>query len=209
MSEEMEGMEATESAQGGGGGLLDTVKKYLPLIAGVLVVQILIGYVLVKWVFAPSAPPPETHETKVEKKGEKAEAKVKPAKKKKKEGGGHGGEGGLEAADEILGIFDKLDPITVNTAGSGGVHYVQIQVHLGLAKIEEVKGEELAKLVDSRKGKILDTVIRLATAMTYDELNTQEGRDKLKEEIRKQVNLFLSDEHEIVKEVYFPTFTTQ
>jgi flagellar basal body-associated protein FliL len=86
---------------------------------------------------------------------------------------------------------------------------VQIQVHLGLAKIEEVKGEELAKLVDSRKGKILDTVIRLATAMTYDELNTQEGRDKLKEEIRKQVNLFLSDEHEIVKEVYFPTFTTQ
>jgi flagellar basal body-associated protein FliL len=204
MADELEATETTEVAEGGG-GLLDTVKRYLPLIVGILVVQIAIGFVLVKWFFAPAAPPPQEHAAQVEKPAEEAEHKPKPAKKKEKDKK----EEHLEPADEISAIFDKLDPIVINPAGSGGNHYVQIQVNLGLAHIEGVKHEEALHLVESRRAKILDTIIRISTAKTLEELNTEEGRTRLKEEIRKQINLFLNDEHEIVKEVYFATFTTQ
>lgn len=204
MADELEATETTEVAEGGG-GLLDTVKRYLPLIVGILVVQIAIGFVLVKWFFAPPAPPPAEHAAQVEKPAEGSEHRPKPAKKKEKDKK----EAHLEPADEISAIFDKLDPIVINPAGSGGNHYVQIQVNLGLAQIEGTKPEEALRLVESRKAKILDTIIRIATAKTLEELNTEEGRTRLKEEIRKQINLFLNDEHEIVKEVYFATFTTQ
>lgn len=204
MADELEATETTEVAEGGG-GLLDTVKRYLPLIVGILVVQVAIGFVLVKWFFAPTAPPPEEHATQVEKPAEGAEHKPKPAKKKEKDKK----EEKLEPADEIAVIFDKLDPIVINPAGSGGNHYVQIQVNLGLAQIEGTKPEEAFHLVESRKAKILDTIIRIATSKTLEELNTEEGRTRFKEEIRKQINLFLNEEHEIIKEVYFATFTTQ
>ncbi|OGG52316.1 MAG: hypothetical protein A3F84_00410 [Candidatus Handelsmanbacteria bacterium RIFCSPLOWO2_12_FULL_64_10] len=204
MADELEATETTEVAEGGG-GLLDTVKRYLPLIVGILVVQVAIGFVLVKWFFAPTAPPPEEHAAQVEKPAEGAEHKPKPAKKKEKDKK----EEKLEPADEIAVIFDKLDPIVINPAGSGGNHYVQIQVNLGLAQIEGTKPEEAFHLVESRKAKILDTIIRIATSKTLEELNTEEGRTRFKEEIRKQINLFLNEEHEIIKEVYFATFTTQ
>ncbi|MSS71662.1 MAG: hypothetical protein EXS64_09245 [Candidatus Latescibacteria bacterium] len=205
MADELEVTEATE-AVGGGGGLLDTAKKYLPLIVGILVVQIIIFYILAKVFWSSSsAPPAEEHAAKVEKPAEGAEHKAKPAKKKDK--GKH--EEGLEPADDVAVIFDKLDLITINPAESGGSHYVQIQVNLGLAHIEGTKPEEAFHLVESRKAKIMDTIIRIATSKTLDELNTEEGRTQLKQEIRKQINLFLNDEHEIVKEVYFATFTTQ
>lgn len=210
MADELEGMQGEEAVEESGGGILDTIKRYLPLIAGILVVQIIIGFVLVKWVFAPSSPPPEEQAAKAGEHGARAasgaegEHRPKPRKKEKDKK-----EEKLEPADEVSRVFEKLDVVTINPAGSGGMHYVQLQVHLGLAHIEGIKEEELDRLVESRKGKILDTIIRIATSKTLEELNTQEGRDKLKEEIRKQVNLFLNDEHEIIKEIYFATFTTQ
>jgi flagellar basal body-associated protein FliL len=207
MADELEVAEASEAV--GGGGLLDTIKKYLPLIVGILVVQIIIFYILAKvfWGSSPADPPAEEHAAKVEKEkpAEGAEHKPKPEKKKEKDKK----EAHLEPADEIAVVFDKLDPIVINPAGSGGNHYVQIQVNLGLTHIEGGKDEEALHLVESRKAKIMDTIIRIATSKTLDELNTEEGRTRLKEEIRKQINLFLNDEHEIVKEVYFATFTTQ
>ncbi len=210
MADEMEGGEGLESTEGGG-GILDTVKRYLPLIGGILVVQIIIGFVLVKWVFNPSSPPPEAQKAKPGEHAGKAEASAPETehKPKKKEKEKKKGEEKLEPADHVARVFDKLEAITINPMESGGAHYVQLQVHLGLAEIEGVKEEELEHLVESRKSKIMDTIIRVASSRTIDELGTEEGRNKLKEEIRKQVNLFLNDEHEIVKEVYFATFTTQ
>ena len=210
MADELESADGMGAAEEGGGGILDTVKRYLPLIAGILVVQIIIGFVLVKWVFGPSSPP-EAQAAKAGEHAGKAEASAPEAehKPKKKEKDKKKGEEKLEPADDVARVFDKLDVVTINPAESGGAHYIQLQVHLGLAPVEGIKEEELDRLVESRKSKIMDTIIRIASAKTLDELNTEEGRNKLKEEIRKQVNLFLNDEHEIVKEVYFATFTTQ
>jgi len=205
MADEFETTETTEVVEGGG-GLLDTVKKYLPLIGGILVVQIVLVYIVVKWFYGAPSQPPEEHAAQVEKPAEESGHKPKPAKKKEKE---KKKEGTIEAADEVAFIFDKLDPITINPAESGGAHYAQIQVHLGVGHIESVKHEEVLRLLESRKAKMLDTIIRIGTSKTLEELNSQEGRDRLKEEIRKQINLFLNDEHEIVKEIYFASFTTQ
>ncbi len=113
-----------------------------------------------------------------------------------------------EAAEERL-VYDRLDPIVVNTADPGRTHYIQLQVHFLTAQIENFEQEEIIRLLESRKGRMLDTIIRLTTAMTVEELNTQEGKDKLKKEIRKQINLLLNDDYEIVEEVYFTAFTTQ
>ncbi len=194
-----------------GGGLFDTIKKYLPLIGGILLVQIIIGYALLKWVFSSPSTPPATEEMAAvgehaSEDGEEQKKKEEKKKKKKKEG-----EGGLEPVDEVAFIFDRLESVTINPEGSKGRHYAQIHVHLGVGhvEIEEIAPEDVMRLLESRRAKILDTIIRVATTKSLDELNSHKGRDSLKEEIRTRVNEFLSDEHEIIKEVYFASFTTQ
>ena len=172
MADELEGADGMWEVEEGGGGILDTVKRYLPLIAGILVVQIIIGFVLVKWVFGPSSPPPEAQTARPGERAGKAEASEGENKPKKKEKEKKKGEEKLEPADEVARVFDKLDVVTINPAESGGSHYIQLQVHLGLASVEGIKEEELDRLVESRKSKIMDTIIRVASAKTLDELST-------------------------------------
>jgi len=170
------GEEEEEEEQEGGFSLM----KYLPIIGGVLVVQIIIGYVLVSWLFSPSDDAPEAEGGVVE--------EVRPTR--------------VEVIEES--IYDKLDVIVVNPAGTGGLRFLSTEVHLGLASPEIVAEIDAKKLVS----RIRDRLISVFQSKTIDQLEP-ERHDEIKEEIMEKLNspTFLGKNAVIA--VYFQGFVIQ
>jgi len=162
-------------AQAGGFPLM----KYLPIIGGVLIVQIIIGYVLVNWIFSPSGEPPEPSEEVVQ---EAAPVET------------------FALSEEIL--YDKLDAIVVNPAGTGGLRFLSTEVHLGLSD------PELGEQIDQMKlmSKIRDRLIGIFQSKTIDQLEP-EHHEALKQEIMKKLNQFLG--RNAIISVYFQGFVIQ
>ena len=170
-----------EEEEGGGSPLM----KYLPLVGGVLVVQIIIGYLIGSFFFAPSEE-------------EVAE-----------------GEEGEVAAEEVAAdlpmiekevVWEGLDPIVVNPAGTGGLRFASVHVNLGLTS------DAVMLAIDERglKSRIRDTLINILASKTIDQLDPR-YHETLKEEMRVKLNNFLSPEPPpyAVKRVYFQGFVLQ
>lgn len=100
-------------------------------------------------------------------------------------------------------VYERLETFTVNLVG--GDHYLQIELSLKLA--EPKVGEEI-KL---RMPEIRDGVLRLLSAQKVDDLNTPEGKTRLSDDIRKQVNMILSAQgpEQGVVGVLFTSFVIQ
>jgi flagellar FliL protein len=60
--------------------------------------------------------------------------------------------------------------------------------------------EEIEKL----KPKIRDIIIIIVSSKTYAQISAKEGKDQLRDEIRDQVNLFLTKGQ--IQKVYFTEF---
>ena len=176
--DELEDEEGDEEEGGGGSPLM----KYLPLIGGVLVVQIIIGYVIGSLFFAPSE-------------DEAAE--------------------GEQAPDEVVAevpmieqevVWDKMDPIVINPAGTGGLRFASVHVNLGLTS------EAVLLAIDERglASRIRDTLIGVLASKTIDQLDPR-YHESLKVEMRSKLNEFLSPEMNpaAIKAVYFQGFVLQ
>ena len=76
-----------------------------------------------------------------------------------------------------------------------------------LAKINmelEVNNNEVQKEIEKLKPKIRDIIIIILSSKTYAQVSIKEGKDALREEIRDQVNLFLTKGQ--INRVYFTEF---
>ena len=88
----------------------------------------------------------------------------------------------------------------------GDEHYLKAGVALGLKE-----GIDPKKLEEDT-APLRDAVLMALSGKTRSQLNTLEGKHKVKEEIRERVNEVLehkTHEKESVLEVYFTAFTTQ
>ena len=56
----------------------------------------------------------------------------------------------------------------------------------------ELKGFEVVKEIDNRKAQIRDFIIIILSSKSYDEVSTKEGKDALRNEIKDNINSFLS-----------------
>jgi flagellar protein FliL len=113
-------------------------------------------------------------------------------------GGGHGGApAGGEAAKSDVRFFSAGD-FTANLSGPEATHYVKVNVSLEMAK--ELEEEEMKR----RKPQIRDRVISLLNGKKPAELQTVDGRNYLKEEIKTVVNGMLQSGK--IEGVYFSTF---
>lgn len=179
--DELEDEEGEEEEGGGGSPLM----KYLPLIGGVLVVQIIIGYLIGSFFFAPS-----------------------------EEDVAEGEEGG-EATEEVVAevpmieqevVWEGLDPIVINPAGTGGLRFASVHVNLGLTS------QAVMQAIDEKglKSRIRDTLIGVLASKTIDQLDPR-YHETLKAEMRTKLNEFLSPEPPpvAVKRVYFQGFVLQ
>lgn len=100
-------------------------------------------------------------------------------------------------------IYEKLETFTVNLADQE--HYLQVEVAL---KVSDPEAQQKVKLY---MPEVRDVLLRLLSSKTYDELATQEGKDKLASEIQTQVNdvLRIKERGKGVKGVLFNSFIIQ
>jgi flagellar FliL protein len=103
-----------------------------------------------------------------------------------------------EQSKDFIGKLVPLETFLVNVAGSRGRKLVKINMEL------ELTSSEVQEEVEKIKPKIRDYIIIIASSKTFAEISTKEGKDALREEIKNQINLFLT-KGQIVK-VYFTEF---
>lgn len=105
-----------------------------------------------------------------------------------------------EHADEgHAPVYEKLESFTVNLADQQ--YYLQIEEMTLLVEDAEVQEKIKARLPEVR-----DALFRLLSSKTGEELFDKEGKDKLAEDIRKEVNgiLHIKGDAKGVKKVLFP-----
>jgi flagellar FliL protein len=109
-----------------------------------------------------------------------------------------GGEGA--AAAPAVSNFIK-ESFTVNLAESGGSHFAKVDVEI------EVDDDAVRQEVDRMKPRIRDFIVTVLSSKTYDQIESVDGRDFLREEIRNKINGYLSRGQ--IKNVYFTQFIIQ
>lgn len=115
--------------------------------------------------------------------------------------GGHGGAAKEKAHVEVdAGKIIALDPFTVNLAsGANAVpRYVRMNVSVELEK-EATDDEFKIKTPRAR-----DTIISLLNSRKATDISTPEGRELLKEDIKRAINGYMQTSK--VKGVYFTNF---
>lgn len=102
------------------------------------------------------------------------------------------------ASKEFIGKLVPLETFLVNVSGSRGRKLVKINMEL------EVTNAEVQEEVEKIKPKIRDYIIIIVSSKTYSEISTKEGKDALRDEIKNQINLFLTKGQ--ISKVYFTEF---
>lgn len=87
---------------------------------------------------------------------------------------------------EEIGKVIPLETFIVNLAGSKGRKVLKVNMEL------EVKGQDVIQEIDNRKAQIRDFIIIILSSKSYDEVSSKEGKDALRNEIKDNINSFLS-----------------
>lgn len=103
-----------------------------------------------------------------------------------------------EQSKEFIGKLVPLETFLVNVSGSRGRKLVKMNMEL------EVTNAEVQEEVEKIKPKIRDYIIIIASSKTFNEISTKEGKDALRDEIKNQINLFLTKGQ--INKVYFTEF---
>ena len=94
-----------------------------------------------------------------------------------------------------------LEPFLVNLADRESRRYLKLKVEL------EVDSEGTAKELEKSLPRIRDALILLLSSKTYLDLSTYEGKQQLKQEIKKRVTALPGGSK--VSEVFFTEFVAQ
>jgi flagellar protein FliL len=112
--------------------------------------------------------------------------------------GEHEAEEHEKANPQFIGKLIPLETFIVNLAGSRGQRIAKINMEL------EVSNDDVSKEIDKLRPKIRDIIIFIVSSKQYAQVSTREGKDSLREEIKEQLNLFLTKG--AVSRVYFTEF---
>lgn len=101
-------------------------------------------------------------------------------------------------------VFAKLETFTVNLAADGEEHYLQTDIELKVAD---------AKVIEKVKTfmpEIRNNILLLLSSKTAGALSTMEGKQKLSNEIKGQINKALqATDEDGVSGVFFTSFVIQ
>jgi flagellar basal body-associated protein FliL len=115
---------------------------------------------------------------------------------------GHGGEGagGEQETVTDAGKIVPLEPFTVNLSTGLGTNPRFVGLNVAIELEPGVNDKEF----DIKLPHVRDTIINLLNSKKAIEVNSVDGREQLKEEIRRSVNGFLLVSK--VKAIYFTNF---
>jgi flagellar FliL protein len=100
-----------------------------------------------------------------------------------------------------IGPIYPLDPFTVNLKSASGTRYLKCTINL------EIDSPETQPELDKIKPAVRDVIIRILSSKTVPEISTAKGKEKLKEELKKNINAILPKGE--IKHVYFTAFVIQ
>ena len=104
----------------------------------------------------------------------------------------------LEEEEEAIGAIFPLESFIVNLKGGG---FLRAQVQF------EFVERDISPRFHVRQAIVRDGMISLFAGKSAEEISTQEGRDKLKAEIKDLVNEVMKKQE--IKRVYFTQFVVQ
>ncbi|MCF6149315.1 MAG: hypothetical protein E3K37_11740 [Candidatus Kuenenia sp.] len=99
-------------------------------------------------------------------------------------------------------VIVPIDTVVVNLSGSNLRRYLKAKVIL------EVRDEEIRGKLETRTIQVKDRLISIFSSKTIDDIDSVEGREHLKREIKDSVDVILSAEKAVLQ-VYFEEFVVQ
>ncbi len=103
-----------------------------------------------------------------------------------------------EKADEFIGKMIPMETFYVNLAGNRGNRLLKVNMEL------EVESEKVIEEIEKRKPQIRDIIIIILSSKTFKDLESREGKEGLRDEIKDAVNSFLTKGR--IKHVHFTEF---
>ena len=100
-----------------------------------------------------------------------------------------------------MGPIYPLDPFTVNLVSSNADRYLKCKIDF------ELDSPALQKEVDKKLPAIRDMIISILSSKSIEEIQTAQGKQKLKDEIKRKINSFLTTGE--IRNVYFTEFVIQ
>jgi len=100
-----------------------------------------------------------------------------------------------------IGPIYPLDPFTVNLKSANGTRYLKCTINL------EIDSPDTQPELDKIKPAVRDVIIRILSSKTVPEISTAKGKEKLKEELKKNINAILPKGE--IRHVYFTAFVIQ
>ncbi|MDR2033372.1 MAG: flagellar basal body-associated FliL family protein [Helicobacteraceae bacterium] len=102
---------------------------------------------------------------------------------------------------EALGPIVDLDQFIVNLLSAEGRRFLKARISF------ELTHKNAGAEIDNKMPRIRDSIISLLSAKRFDEISTESGKTRLREEIRSAVNRYLIDGQ--IKSVFFIEFVIQ
>lgn len=103
-----------------------------------------------------------------------------------------------EKADEFIGKMIPMETFYVNLAGNRGNRLLKVNMEL------EVESDKVIEEIEKRKPQIRDIIIIILSSKTFKDLESRQGKEGLRDEIKDAVNSFLTKGR--IKHVHFTEF---
>ncbi len=117
-------------------------------------------------------------------------------------GDGHGAPAAGDKKGEDAAASNFINEVfTVTLADSKGAHFAKVDLAI------EVEDDFVKDEINRLKPKIRDFIIVALSSKTYEQIESVEGRDFLREEIRNKINGYLTKGQ--IKNVFFTQFIVQ
>ncbi len=100
-----------------------------------------------------------------------------------------------------VGPMFELDTFIVNLLSENGRRYLKVKINL------ELSDEALQDEINKKIPVIRDIVIKIASSKTLEEISTEKGKEKFKDQIVGEINQNLQDGK--INNVYFTDFVIQ
>jgi len=100
-----------------------------------------------------------------------------------------------------VGPMFEMDQFIVNLLSENGRRYLKIKIDLELS--DEALQDEIKKKIPVLR----DIIIRIASSKTLEEISTEKGKEKFKDQIVKEINENLQDGN--INNVFFTDFVIQ
>ena len=107
----------------------------------------------------------------------------------------------VEAGPPSLGALFPLESFIVNLADPGGKRYLKVNMTM------ELSNAELKKEIEGRLPQIRDAILLLLSSLTFDDINSMEGKIRLRSQIVSRCNSFLKSG--AIANVFFSEFVVQ